>query len=198
MSDGRRTGIFGRIKSNLIKWWQFTLLPVLRINNDESRWPDRYKTNNQGNVPPQEDMNSTVQQAAENKDIEKEVEAVGADTVSASGEQAAGSDPLEVLNRIQNEKNNRYQQDIEKERSKREEQDRIASIMNANKVNVNAFIEAGKAAIEAKQEPAEENTGLTEEEARRAQEIIDRLNREAEEDEAKKQAEIEEAKRQAE
>lgn len=190
MSDGRRVGIFGRIKSNLIKWWQFTILPVLRINNDASKWSERFKTNNQ-EEPVKEDTDGRVQQTTENQNPQ---ENIGTEEGPVSKEQAAGSDPLEVLNRIQNEKNYIYQQEIERERSKREEQERIASIMNANKVNVNAFIEAGKAAIESNQEAAAE---LTDEEARRAQEIIDRLNREAEEDEAKKQAEIEEAKRQA-
>ena len=194
MSDGRRVGIFGRIKSNLFKWWQLTILPVLRINNDNPRWLDKYKTNNQGDMPQQESADGSVQQVAANKEA---VKAVEKDAVPASGQQVAGGDPLEVLNRIQNEKNYIYQQEIEKERSKREEQDRIASIMNANKVNVNAFIEAGKAAIEANQEKEEKTADLKDEEARRAHEIIDRLNREAAEDEAKKQAEIEEAMRQA-
>ena len=65
--------------------------------------------------------------------------------------------------------------------------------MNANKVDVNSFIEQGKnAAQQAEKKAADEAKAA--EEMRRAQEIIDRLNREAAEDEAKKQAELEAAK----
>ena len=90
------------------------------------------------------------------------------------------------------------QQEIERLRKEQQERERIAAIMNANKVNVNAFIQEGR---EARQHEEEERKAgqLAEQEAenlRRAQEIIDRLNREAAEDEAKKEAEIAEAKAQ--
>lgn len=67
--------------------------------------------------------------------------------------------------------------------------------MNANKVNVEAFIQVGKDAIKEKEEQKET---VDDDVMARAQEIMDRLNKEAAEDEAKKQAQIEEAKRQAE
>lgn len=76
----------------------------------------------------------------------------------------------------------------------KEEEERIAAIMNANKVDVSAMI------AEAKEHIVEEpkNTSSAEDDAlRRAQEIMDRLNREAAEDEAKKNAEIEAVKQQA-
>ena len=91
------------------------------------------------------------------------------------------------------------QQEIERLRREQQEKERIAAIMNANKVNVNAFIEEGR---EARLHEEEERKAgqLAEQEAenlRRAQEIIDRLNREAAEDEAKKEAEIAKAKEKA-
>ena len=136
-------------------------------------------------------------------------------------------DPMEVLRRINEEKEEKRRKEIEAAKKKASEEARIAAIMNANKVDVNAFIEAGKAAKEeiaarkadeqARREAAEEiakgvqpATAVKEtvdealekkrkqdEDLRRAQEIMDRLNREAAEDEAKKQAEIDAAKEEA-
>lgn len=162
------SGFFGRVKGNLIKWWQLVVLPVLRINNNASKKEERYVTQ-------------------ENRELVPE---------HAKVQSPDGEDPLEVLNRINQEKEKQRLKEIEEGRQRAQEQDRIASIMNANKVDVNAFIEAGKAAVEASDR--EEEKRRKEEEMRRAQEIIERLNKEAAEDEAKKQAEIEEAKKQAE
>jgi hypothetical protein len=61
--------------------------------------------------------------------------------------------------------------------------------MNSNKVDVNSFIAAGKAAVEETRH---------EDDMRRAQEIMNRLNQEAAEDEAKKLAEVEAARKTAE
>ncbi len=136
-------------------------------------------------------------------------------------------DPMEVLRRINEEKEEKRRKEIEAAKKKATEEARIAAIMNANKVDVNAFIEAGRAAKEeiaarkadeqARRESAEEiakevqpatavkmavdealeKKRKQDEDLRRAQEIMDRLNREAAEDEAKKQAEIDAAKEEA-
>lgn len=136
-------------------------------------------------------------------------------------------DPMEVLRRINEEKEEQRRKEIEAAKKKASEEARIAAIMNANKVDVNAFIEAGKAAKEeiaakkadekaqrefAEQKAKEVQQSTTvkaavdaeiekkrkqEDDLRRAQEIMDRLNREAAEDEAKKQAEIDAAKQEA-
>lgn len=172
---------FARVRGNIIKWWQQVVLPVLHINNND-RWKGRsFRQQQEENnfVEESDDMISSMPGNAEGTD---------GGSASADGET---SDALEVLNRIQQEKELERQREIERVRQQAEEKDRVASIMNANKVDVNAFIEAGKAAIQ------DNSNEAADEAMQNAQEIIDRLNREAAEDEAKKQAEIEAAKQMA-
>lgn len=181
------SGFFSRVKGNLIKWWQLVVLPVLKINNNVSRKAERYvREDNREAVQDTSAVNAQVNAGAADSMTHG---ADGAAAAAAKAQTPEGENPLEVLNRINQEKEKKRLKEIEEGRQKAQEQQRIASIMNANKVDVNAFIEAGKEAIE---------VANKEEEMRRAQEIIDRLNREAAEDEAKKQAEIEAARKQAE
>lgn len=184
--------IFKVITGNIVKWWQLTVLPILRIDNNQSP----QKGANIQNSPA-----STVQSANSNKYSEAvasndvKSNAVSDKTVQDSGNYSEKntvstdtSDAQMIMDRINREREEKRKQDMEKARLKAEEDARLASIMNANKVDVNAFIQAGKEAMEHKQE---------DEALIRAQEIMDRLNREAAEDEAKKQAEIEAAKQKA-
>lgn len=188
------SGFFSRVKGNLIKWWQLVVLPVLRINNNVSKKTERYVTpDNREAVPDTPAVNTQVNERAADSAVHNADVAVAA---AAKAQTPEGEDPLEVLNRINREKEKERLREIEEGRQKAQEQERIASIMNANKVDVNAFIAAGKAAMEVSDK--EEEKRRKEEEMQRAQEIIDRLNREAAEDDAKKQAEIEEARKQAE
>ena len=139
---------------------------------------------------------------------------INSDILNNKIPEGTSTDAMEVLNRINREKEEARKRAIEKQWKQREEEERIAAIMNSNKVDVGAFIEEGKhkakeqeaepdisidkpeeANIDIKEEVAD--AGATDEQLRRAQEIIDRLNREAAEDEAKKQAEIDAAKQQA-
>lgn len=188
------SGFFGRVKGNLIKWWQLVVLPVLRINNNASNKTERYVTGEKREAVPETlAVNAPVNGSTAGNAVHT-VDEAGPET--AKVQSPDGENPLEVLNRINQEKEKQRLKEIEEGRQRAQEQERIASIMNANKVDVNAFIEAGKAAMEASDREEEERR--KEEEMRRAQEIIDRLNREAAQDEAKKQAEIEAAKKQAE
>lgn len=188
------SGFFGRVKGNLIKWWQLVVLPVLRINNNASNKTERYVTGeNREAVPETLAVNAPVNGSTAGNTVHTVDEAV---PETAKVQSPDVGNPLEVLNRINQEKEKQRLKEIEEGRQRAQEQERIASIMNANKVDVNAFIEAGKAAMEASDREEEERR--KEEEMCRAQEIIDRLNREAAQDEAKKQAEIEAAKKQAE
>lgn len=127
---------------------------------------------------------------------------VQADSVQEKDAQNTPYDDAEYARQraeqLRREQEHIRQQEIERLRKEQQERERIAAIMNANKVNVNAFIQEGR---EARQHEEEERKAgqLAEQETenlRRAQEIIDRLNREAAEDEAKKEAEIAEAKAQ--
>jgi predicted lactoylglutathione lyase len=113
---------------------------------------------------------------------------------------------MDVLNRIEREKEEKNKKEIEEARQKAKEQERINAIMDANKVSVDDFIEEGKArgntekltaemADEVQSQDEDDKDGATkQEELRRAQEIIARLNHEADEDEEKKEAEIEAAR----
>lgn len=184
--------IFKVITGNIVKWWQLTVMPILRIDNNQS-------PKNGANI--QNSPASTVQSADSNKGSEAVSSndvinnAVSGKTVSDNNNHPEKnttstdtSDAQMIMDRINREREEKRKQDMEKARLKAEEDARLASIMNANKVDVNAFIQAGKEAMEHKQE---------DEALIRAQEIMDRLNREAAEDEAKKQAEIEAAKQKA-
>ncbi|MDO5155934.1 MAG: hypothetical protein Q4D51_08200 [Eubacteriales bacterium] len=168
--------IFKVITGNIVKWWQLVILPVLRINNNNTQNPVR--TSESAPTQPMQEVSS-----------------------DAVGQEANGDgdmDALAVLNRINQEK----EQALEKAKREADEKARIDAIMNANKVDVNSFIQAGKAASEVeqlKEESVEQAAPApSDDEMRRAMEIMERLNREAAEDEAKKQAQIDEAKRQAE
>ncbi|MGN0153301.1 MAG: hypothetical protein ACI4A3_02545 [Lachnospiraceae bacterium] len=184
---------FGRIKGNVIKWWQQILLPVLKINNNRDQGRGGWKQQENITPVPEPDQKSTI---------------VSEEEISGLHEQDEDQDTLRLAQQkaeqMQREDEKRRKEEIEQARRKVQEQERIASIMDANKVDVNAFIQAGKEAQKSIREQADQKEQQhsaaehnQDEDMRRAQEIIDRLNREAAEDEAKKQAEIEAAKQKA-
>lgn len=218
-------GFFSSVKGHVIKWWQLVILPILHINNNEKN--TQYTIQSQ----PMQEVTSVVRQSIQTTPSAMQEGDTGFgnseedNSISASHEMST-EDPMEVLRRINEEKEAARRKEIDAAKKKASEEARIAAIMNANKVDVNAFIEAGKAAkeeIAAKREDelkrreAAEKKALEvqqantvkatvdmelkkrkqEEDMQRAQEIMDRLNREAAEDEAKKQAEIELAKQEA-
>ena len=200
-------GFFSSVKGHVIKWWQLIIMPVLRINNNSKKiqYKPQQKVQDQ---PPVQDT-GFVQAGKEQQPASAQPQAVKStadvamdtsvmpqekkpeDTLDAEGTMSV-EDPMEVLRRINEEKEGVRRKEIEEARKKASEEERIAAIMNANKVDVNAFIEAGKAA---KEEIAAKKA---EEDLQKAQEIMERLNREAEEDEARKKAEVLAAKQEAE
>lgn len=212
-------GFFSSVKGHVVKWWQLVILPVLRINNNG----DRTQLTQQSVKQPEQPVNqpelaeqqgsqtsqSAIGGGTQKKEQPKKAGQVrvpenkGAEVSGAKGAEQSFAqsgvmsteDPMEVLRRINEEKEEKRRKEIEKAKQKASEEARIAAIMNANKVDVNAFIEAGKAAKE--EIAAKKVEEQREEDLRRAQEIMDRLNREAAEDEAKKQAEIDAAKQEA-
>lgn len=234
-------GFFSSVKGHVIKWWQLVIQPVLKINNNgKVRQKDSQTTQMLQSQPkPSVTQDETVLQQAVSQKLEEpkqenptnpkeiEIHNVESDFSMEKNSSVATEDPMEVLRRINQEKEEAHRKEIEKVKKKASEEARITAIMNANKVDVNAFIEAGKAAkeeIAAKKAEEDARRKLAEEKAkevqqatavkimveenlttknkqeddlRRAQEIMDRLNREAAEDEAKKQAEIEAAKQEA-
>ncbi len=182
---------FSKIKGNVIKWWQQVILPVFIIRYDN-------------NVQEEQQPITPATSKTDSGSVETEAnvpDMVRTDSVQGKDAQNTPYDDAEYARQraeqLRREQEHIRQQEIERLRKEQQEKERIAAIMNANKVNVNAFIEEGR---EARRHEEERKTGqFAEQEAenlRRAQEIIDRLNREAAEDEAKKEAEIAEAKAQ--
>ncbi len=173
-------GFFSSVKGHVIKWWQLVMLPVLRIDHNQ-----RGKKS-QSNVLKRYDENR------EGKEHFTEKKASRQETAEDNIVETENADPLEVMRRIERENEEKKQRDVENARKKAQEQEQIDAIMQANKVDVNAFIEEGKA-----MQDSTEISNTTSAEYDRAMEILERLNREAAEDQAKKAAEIETAKRQA-
>ncbi|MBR1599620.1 MAG: hypothetical protein IJ661_12010 [Lachnospiraceae bacterium] len=200
MSFWRENNFFMNFKNHIVKWYQTVLLPVFHIDNSGSK--QRFHTEGEEPETPAADGAVSGEADAEASEGSKTASGGGTSsgkTVTMPGMNKKGpvasGDAQAVLDRINNDREGKHFDEVEKARKeaeaakrKAEEEARLASIMNANKVDVDSFIAQGKnAAQEAKEA----------EELKRAQEIIDRLNSEAAADEAAKQAEIEEAKRKA-
>lgn len=175
-------GFFSSVKGHVIKWWQQVILPVLHINIE--------RRNVTGTVQAEPQI---IQRKAESTEVPQHAVTEN-ETADSPGFQ---TDDLELARQkaeqVRREEELRRQREMERLKTEAQEQARIASIMNANKVNINAFIKEGE-----ENRNAGEAEKKRQEEMRRAQEIIERLNREAAEDEAKKQAEIEAARKTAE
>lgn len=189
---------FNVFRGNIVKWWRLVILPVFRVNNNERKVSQSGESANGKEVESGQDTQKEAakkeqQSVSTAKKKEKKDnsdtwwgEAMNNETdgdkdklfsVDKYKASADKGDAMDILKRMELEK----QKEMEELRRKAEEQERIDSILNANRKNVDEFIEEGR----------------TQEEMRRAQEILDRLNREAAEDEAKKAAEIEAAKAQS-
>lgn len=192
MAFWHESNFLSNFKNHIVKWYRLVILPVFHIDNsgkkprfhtegEESEISNAADgTNGAGNtntVPSKNDSNeenvkSSVTMPSQNK----------------KGPVVSG-DAEAILNRINSDREGKHLDEIEKARRKADEDAKLASIMNANKVDVNSFIEQGRSAAQEAEKEAR-----AAEEMRRAQEIIDRLNREAAEDEALKQAELDAAK----
>lgn len=190
--------IFKWITGNIIKWWQLTIRPILRIdNNGDGRKQtivseeipvngqefvkDSHKVQDlQGSVPVFEGKENLQKTNPEQERIHDAVDATS------------------VMDRIQKEQEEKRRKTMEKA----QEDARLEAILNSTRVDVSAYIKAGREAMEQQKKEdevvKEETLDSVDEDVRmRAEEIIARLNREAEEDARKKQDEIEAAKRQA-
>lgn len=190
MSIWSGDGFFGRIRGNLIKWWRLTILPVFRLNN-----------NNPASVLEEVKMEQNKVNNASMEILNEQHQEVSKKEASKTGSRESEKDIIARLERERKEKEERKRKEIEETRQKVQEEERIAAILNANRVKVDSFIEEGKAGrkkvSDTQEDIPEDERAHRDEEMKRAQEIIDRLNREAAMDEAKKQAEIEAAKSQS-
>ncbi len=205
--------IFKALSQNVIKWWRVHVVYPIRL---------KYVKKGSRVVLQEERIDENGNVVTRDVDPESTVAANIGDTASGEGDASGGAsgqagvpgaseDAMAVLNRINSDKEAKRRQEIEQLRRKQEEEARIAAIMKAGKVDVNAFIAEGKhraeeEALHHTQAPVMEfederaaaaAANSTEEQLRLAQEIMERLNREAAEDDAKKQAEIDAAKQAA-
>lgn len=234
---------FSNVRSNIVKWWRLVILPVFHLNNNNPQTVARQLNENKqvkqagvacdaadckdtGLLKKKEGKAAFAKASEDNSDtwwgeaMQNQTEGDKDELFSTDRYKAApdNKDALEILNRLNRERQEaeaQKQREIEEARRKAQEQERINSILDANKVNVDEFIEEGMAGRRNTENLKSEDSGLKvtedekehkricdeeakrEEDMQRAQEIIDRLNREAAEDEAKKIAEIEELKEKA-
>ena len=192
MAFWHESNFLSNFKNHIVKWYRLVILPVFHIDNSGKK--PRYHT--EGEEPEILDATGETNSAGNTNAVSAKNTSSGEaakSSVSMPSQNKKGpvvsGDAEAVLNRINSDREGKHLDEIEKARRKAEEDARLASIMNANKVDVNSFIEQGRSAAQEAEKEAK-----AAEEMRRAQEIIDRLNREAAEDEAAKQAELDAAK----
>lgn len=189
MSYWNEGGFFKNLKAHVIKWWRIVLLPVFRINNNENT--NLNTTMDATNM----DSNAKATMDVVNVDMNSN-EAISTNlNENVSSLSLTNHDANQILRQIEHDKLDVEKQkmlEIENLKRKQLEEERIVAILNSNKVKVDNFIQEAKDKREISNNSAEELK--KQENLRRAQEIIDRLNREAAEDEAKKLEEIEKAK----
>ncbi len=231
---------FSNIRGNIVKWWRLVVLPVFHLNNNDPRTVSRQLKEDKQMKQAQKAVDAGDNKAGNSKKKEGKAKKTlegnsdtwwgeamqnrtedDKDALFSTDNYKARSDnkdALEILNRLERERQEadaRKQKEIEEALQKKQEQERIDAILNANKMKVDEFIEEGIAgrnntenlkseddssrAIGEGADSLEvcESDSKADEDMRRAQEILDRLNREAAEDEAKKVAEIEEMKEKA-
>lgn len=170
-------------KDHVVKRHQTAEMPVFHIDNSGNR--QRFKT--EGDQEYTEDLSKALVtrtgiKTSENDETDNS-QAVNSQGAENKSNAPALSEAEAILQRINADRENKHMQDIEMAKRQAEEA-RFAATKDALKAEINSAAEKA-------------NASDKDEELRRAQEIIDRLNREAAEDEAKKQAELDEAKAKA-
>lgn len=202
---------FNNFKNNVVKWWRLVVLPVFHLDNNhpvktEPQVKEKQPDNQPEKKAEKDNSDTWWGEAMQNQAVGEKEDLFSVDHYKASSENI---DAMEILNRLEEEKKEKErkkQQEIEEARKKAQEQERINAILNKNKVNVDSFIEEGLAGRNGKdgfcagddrEETDSSDNEKNQEQLRKAQEIIDRLNREAAEDAAKKAQEIERIKEQA-
>ncbi len=193
---------FYNIKRTVYKWWCVIYKPVYKLVH-HGYWP---REKEPYYIPEEEKSNKIDSPEAATSDA---VAGPTADNSLGSGAvmpvdgsgtnmpvNGSGTDrddslkrADEILRRLEAEAAEdeaKKQAQIQEARKKAEEKQRLDAILKSTRVDISDYINQGIA--------NRENENAENEALRKAQEIIDRLNREAAEDEAKKQAQIEAAK----
>ena len=207
---------FYRAKRTVYKWWCVIYKPVYKLTH-HGYWPAEKEPYY---VTPKQDSNqqqlaaqmaeTIVNDRPSNVDNIEVDPATSVSTTTAIKNDTTPEESIdlsqvnpndlnraqEILDRLNREAaadEAKKQAEIDAAKKQADEKARLDAIMRANQVDISAFIEEGKA--KAQEDTSSDNQSEASDEAlRRAQEIMDRLNKEAAEDEAKKQAEIDAAK----
>ncbi len=209
---------FYKAKQTVYKWWCVIYKPVYKLTH-HGYWPAEKEPYY---VPPQESSNQQQLAAQMAETImhnrQSNVDNIVMDSATPNAS-ATDTNPIathqseesidlsqvnpndlnraqEILDRLNREAaadEAKKQAAIDAAKKQADEKARLDAIMRANQVDISAFIEEGKAKAQ-EETSSDRDTNASDDALKRAQEIMDRLNREAAEDEAKKQAEIDAAK----
>lgn len=192
MAFWHESNFLSNFKNHIVKWYRLVILPVFHIDNSGKK-PRFHTEGEESEISNAADgtngVGNTNTVPSKNDSNEENVKSSVTMPLQNKKGPVVSGDAEAILNRINSDREGKHLDEIEKARRKADEDAKLASIMNANKVDVNSFIEQGRSAAQEAEKEAR-----AAEEMRRAQEIIDRLNREAAEDEALKQAELDAAK----
>lgn len=194
---------FYRAKQTVYKWWCVIYKPVYKLTH-HGYWPEEKEPYY---VPPKESVTPAINPDVKPEDISLSLEDTTdskspntpVSTNDASPSQTsddAAKRAQEILDRLNKEAaadEAKKQAEIDAARRKAEEDAKLASILKSTQRDISQYINEGLASRDsvADETPAPE---ASDDVLKRAQEIMDRLNKEAAEDEAKKQAEIDAAK----
>lgn len=211
---------FYNIKRTVYKWWCVVYKPVYKLTH-HGYWPQEKEPYY---IPPQKpgdtpQASENVSEAsvpaaefntaspADNLSDRLSSDSLQDNTADSGRQDDSLIRANEVLRRLEAEAamdEAKKQAEIRDARKKAEENERLASILKSTRVDITGYINQGIANREKEEKHLENDmTGNTVPDGsaasdndvmKKAQEIIDRLNREAAEDEAKKQAEIDEAR----
>ncbi len=205
-------------KCPIVKRNTFTWLPEYKIDNEQQpkRKQSVLQQEKEGQSAPDREASCQVPEQSDAMQIVKRMEEERLSGQLAQVEKAKRmarqqSDAMQIAKRMEEERLSGQLAQVEKAKRMAHEQDVINHIMQENRVDVSSFVEEGmrmkqeaayQSAHNGKEAPAalpqaEDAERKRQEELRLAQEVFERLQREAMEDEQKKQSEIEEAKRQA-
>lgn len=192
-----------RAKQTVYKWWCVIYKPVYKLTH-HGYWPAEKEPYY---VPPKEsatpainpdvqpeDISLSFEDTTDNKAPDSPVSTNDASPSQTSDDAAKRAQ--EILDRLNKEAaadEAKKQAEIDAARRKAEEDAKLASILKSTQRDISQYINEGMASRDsvADEAPAPE---ASDDVLKRAQEIMDRLNKEAAEDEAKKQAEIDAAK----
>lgn len=199
---------FYRAKQTVYKWWCVIYKPVYKLVH-HGYWPaekepyyvppEKLQTPDTPILAPDVEPDNISLDLGDTNDNPVSDSPVQEPSKVQSTTDDAAKRAQEILDRLNKEaaaEAAKKQAEIEIARKKADEDARVASILKSTQHDISQYINEGMANREHHEEDAPSDSApiADDETLRRAQEIMDRLNREAAEDEAKKQAEIEAAK----